>query len=297
MGFPVTGRLGGYVHGSTAPPLPGDLAYHLPRGADLVLQTHFHPIGKAMTEQFTVGIFFADKPPARPLANNHVPPGFGRGMKIDIPAGQSDYRITDTYTLPVDVEAVCIGGHAHYVCQEMKMTATLPDGTTTPLLFIDDWDLNWQDRYTFAEPVPLPAGTVIKSELRYDNSAANPDNPFSPPQRIKWGRESTDEMGSITLMVVPKDVKDARLLGASSELSQVGAAGALVETGVLKLLENLPAMVKLADKNKDGRLQEAEVGERMRTRLFRNWDANADKVLDEAELKGLYETLDAAREN
>ena len=46
MGFPVSGRLSGYVPSATNSPLPQDLAYHLPKGSDLVLQTHFHPVGK-----------------------------------------------------------------------------------------------------------------------------------------------------------------------------------------------------------------------------------------------------------
>ena len=29
----------------------------------------------------------------------------------------------------------------------------------------------------------------------YDNSAANPLNPYSPPQTVSWGDFSTDEMG------------------------------------------------------------------------------------------------------
>ena len=31
----------------------------------------------------------------------------------------------------------------------MKATATLPDGSTQPLLWIQDWDFNWQDRYNY----------------------------------------------------------------------------------------------------------------------------------------------------
>ena len=35
----------------------------------------------------------------------------------------------------------------------------------------------------------------------YDNSEHNPRNPKSPPQRVGWGRESFDEMGSMTMLV------------------------------------------------------------------------------------------------
>ena len=54
--------LGGYVPGAVPNPLPGDLARFLPKGSDIIMQTHFHPSGKAETEQAELGLYFADKP-------------------------------------------------------------------------------------------------------------------------------------------------------------------------------------------------------------------------------------------
>ena len=56
----------------------------------------------------------------------------------------------------------------------MKATATLPDGTTRPLIWIKEWDFNWQDEYRYVEPVYLPKGTAITMRYVYDNSSANP---------------------------------------------------------------------------------------------------------------------------
>ena len=62
------------------------------------------------------------------------------------------------------------------------MTATLPDGTVRPLLWIKDWDFAWQDQYRFARPIKLPKGTRIDLVAHFDNSSANPRNPFIPPR-------------------------------------------------------------------------------------------------------------------
>jgi hypothetical protein len=70
-----------------------------------------------------------------------------------------------------------------------------------PILWIPDWDFNWQDRYTYKSPVLLPKGTKIVVSLLYDNSADNHRNPSSPPKRVTWGEESFDEMGAVTLAV------------------------------------------------------------------------------------------------
>ena len=53
----------------------------------------------------------------------------------------------------------------------------------------------WQEQYRFKEFVTLPKGTRLDVKITFDNSADNPHNPTSPPKRVRWGRESTDEMG------------------------------------------------------------------------------------------------------
>ena len=84
----------------------------------------------------------------------------------------------------------------------MTMTATLPSGETRVVLSIPDWDFAWQEQYRFAEYLSLPQGTVLRSRITYDNSVDNPRNPSDPPVRVRFGEESTNEMGAVTLMVV-----------------------------------------------------------------------------------------------
>ena len=88
------------------------------------------------------------------------------------------------------------------------------DGKTDvkTLLLIKDWDFAWQDRYFFRQPAPLPKGTRLDVEIHWDNSAENPRNPSSPPIRVTWGEESRDEMGSISLMAVPREESDLATL-------------------------------------------------------------------------------------
>jgi hypothetical protein len=195
--------VGGWAVGSNVRVLPDGLAYRYPKGADLVIQTHFHPNGKEEEEASTVGLFFADKAPTRSFVGVQLPPAFGEISGIDIPAGESNYVVKDEFTIPVDAEAFAISPHAHYLAKTMTMKATLPDGKKLTLLRIPDWDFAWQEHYMFKERVRLPQGTRLETELVYDNSASNPRNPTSPPVRVKWGLASTDEMGSVTLHLMP----------------------------------------------------------------------------------------------
>jgi hypothetical protein len=211
-GVANSGGLGGWAVGATPVFLADGLALPLPKGSDVVLQMHFHMTGKPETERSVVGIYFADRAPERKLWAVQIPAVFGFGAGLDIPAGEKSYTIQDSMTLPVDVQAFAASAHAHYVAKEMKATATLPDGSTQPILWIQDWDFNWQDRYTYKAPVTLPKGTRIDVKLTYDNSAANPRNPSNPPKRVLWGEQSFDEMGSVGMQIVALKKEDEAAL-------------------------------------------------------------------------------------
>ena len=70
----------------------------------------------------------------------------------------------------------------------------MPPGGTHALVWIKDWDFNWQGSYEFEKPIRLVKGSVIHVEATYDNSADNPKNPNSPPKMVRWGEQTTDEM-------------------------------------------------------------------------------------------------------
>jgi len=208
--------VGGWAAGRTPDHLPLGLALPFPKGSDLILATHFHPSGKVEQERTTVGLYFAKKKPERTHVVFQAPPFFGIASGIDIPADKKDYKVRAKHTVPVDIDLVTIHGHAHYICESMKAVATLPDKSTKPLLWIPKWDFNWQDSYTYKSPVRLPKGTIIDVELTYNTSAENPANPFNPPKRIRWGQQTTNEMGSIIIGCVPVSESDVSTLRRSS---------------------------------------------------------------------------------
>lgn len=272
--------LGGYVPGSTPTKLPGDLAVLLPAGSDIVMQTHFHPSGKTEVEQGEMALYFADQAPSKLMVNIQVPAAFGIGVGLDVPAGQKDYRIGESFVLPTDIQLVSVGAHAHYICREASMTAQLPNGDKKVLLKIDDWDLDWQDRYYFKDPLILPAGTVISSELSYDNSADNPENPNRPPRDIRWGRESGDEMGSVTLHAIAVDESKRPELQQSIRNYMMRS---ILQGDFVGLLMQL-------DTNRDGGLQPTETPARMQHR-FKVLDLDRDGKLTPEELKILQNFL------
>ena len=207
----IQGRLslGGWAVGGSARVFPEDAPIRLPAGSAFIFETHFHPSGKPETEASSIALYFTEKPATRSRVSISLPPRFGVGAGIDIAPGDRDFTIAESLTLPAAVEIYGVTPHAHYIGKEFKAWADLPDGSEVPLIWIKDWDFAWQDMYTFAIPVVLPAGATIHSRIRYDNSAENPRNPTSPPKRVFWGLESEDEMGTIIFSALPVNEADA----------------------------------------------------------------------------------------
>jgi mono/diheme cytochrome c family protein len=228
------GALGGWAVGATPRFLPEGQALPMGRGSDFVIQMHFHPTGKVETERATVGIYFAQAAPERRLRELQLPGLFGIGTGLEIPPGDKQYAIASSATMPVDVRVYSANPHAHYLGKEIKADATLPDGTTRPLLWIQDWDFNWQDGYTYKEPVILTRGTRIDVRISYDNSADNPRNPSNPPTRVWWGEQSTDEMGSIGFLLVPVRREDEPAWNQFAALHQKLTIAAAGKTGTLQ---------------------------------------------------------------
>ncbi len=184
---------------------PDGMALRIDKGTDLVLNTHLQPSGKPETIEPSIGIYFTDKP-----ATEHpMLVQLECDAQLDIPPGNDNFVVHDEFTLPLDVDLLAIYPHAHYLGKELEATATLPDGTKETLIHIAHWDLNWQAVYRYERPVPLPRGTVISMRYVYDNSDDNIANPNHPPQRVKGGNRSSDEMAHLWLQVLPKGLPDS----------------------------------------------------------------------------------------
>ncbi len=216
-GFLPSGALGGWSVGNTARHLPNEMGRYLKKGSDLVVQIHYHPTGKPEVDQSELGLYFVKKPVAESLKQPAKLVGsiWMANYEMDIAAGKNNYRRSTSYELPRDVIVVGVVPHMHLLGKSMKVTAELPlnatrssqktatskqpaDGNaareTITLIDVPHWNYNWQDEYYYERPFRLLKGTRLTVEASYDNSADNPSNPSSPPKRVTWGDETTDEM-------------------------------------------------------------------------------------------------------
>ena len=199
--------------GKTVAPEPPGFGWTLLPGQDLVVQTHLRPTGKPEGLQAQIGLYFTDIPPTN-TAMVFVLCSFN----IDIPPGTSSYLIEDSFVLPLAVDLLAVLPHTHYLGKRLEGFAELPGGNTNRLISIPDWDFNWQGDYRYGHPLHLPAGTTLRMRYSYDNSAANPRNPNQPPREVRYGPQSSDEMGELWFQVRLQNTNElARLVDACNE--------------------------------------------------------------------------------
>jgi hypothetical protein len=189
-GQPRASFVGGYVPGVRAIVAPADAAVVIPAGCDITTQVHYVRTGKLETDSSRIGIWLEKQPPRN--VTNMI---YLSGDFAVVPPGVTDFRVKGSYTLPQDADFVGVVPHTHQLARWVEIRVTLP-GEKQPqlLLRVPQWDYNWQSPYNLKQPHRFPAGTRFEAEVSFDNSAANPRNPFNPPQNV-WHNETIhDEM-------------------------------------------------------------------------------------------------------
>jgi tetratricopeptide (TPR) repeat protein len=183
---------------------------------------HMRPTGRVERVAPLIGLYFSDHPPPRIPAIVRL----GR-QNLDVPAGASEYRVVDSFRLPVAADVVAVQPHAHYRARSVTAWARLPDDSRRSLIHISDWDFSWQDQYRLAAPIALPAGTVLEIEYVFDNSVRNVRNPDHPPARVSWGWRSSDEMADVWIQMLTRDENDRHALmeSASRKMTEEDASG------------------------------------------------------------------------
>jgi hypothetical protein len=212
VGFTPQGGLSGWAPGQMPRHLPAGLGYFLPRGADVVMQVHYHRDGRLEKDRTAVGLYFARSKDCRPIQGGTLfgsqrssglaftLPGVGKRLQVvnrlffAIPAGAEHFALKGRQWAADDFTLYTVTPHMHLLGKAIRVTLTPPGGPTTTLLEIRDWDYNWQETYHLKEPVRVKAGTRLDVEAVYDNSDSNPNNPFTPPRRVTFGEQTTNEM-------------------------------------------------------------------------------------------------------
>lgn len=189
------------------------------RGAFLMRDVHFGPTPIDVEDNSYFNVFFMDEPPERPTLETQlgtlgvseiVPP-------LVIPPDEVKTFTTST-VVQDDISLLTITPHMHLLGKSFEAWAETPEGETIPLIRIPEWDFRWQYFYTFPTIQRIPAGSTITAVGEFDNTADNPNNPFSPPREIigtNGSMRSTDEMFQLIMTFLPYQPGDENISLAS----------------------------------------------------------------------------------
>jgi len=177
-----------YVPGDAPSVYPEGTAKLIPAGADLELQMHYTPIGRAKTDRSAVGLILAKTPPQRRIETVAIANG-----NFEIPAGHDHYLVESNGRVPDGARLLSFFPHMHLRGKSFEYAAIHPDGKREILLSVPAYDFGWQSSYRLATPRRLPAGTRIHCRAHFDNSAKNPVNP-DPTRVVRPGEQTYEEM-------------------------------------------------------------------------------------------------------
>jgi Copper type II ascorbate-dependent monooxygenase, C-terminal domain len=185
------------------------------RGAFLMRDIHYGPSPVDTEDQSYFNVFFTDKPPVRPTMEMQLGT---LGISEIIPPLIIPPNVVKTFTTKTvvdqDISVLTINPHMHLLGQSFEAFAATPEGRTIPLIKISKWNFRWQYFYTFPKMVKIPKGSTIAAIGVYDNTAQNPNNPFSPPREVIGTNGSmrvTDEMFQLIMTYLPYQSGDENI--------------------------------------------------------------------------------------
>jgi hypothetical protein len=177
-----------YAPGSTPDSWPEGMAKLVKAGSDLVLEVHYTPNGKRVSDRISVALVFAKKPPEMrvltlQLNNDH----------FLIPAGEKGFRVAAWGSIPNDALLLSVFPHMHLRGKSFLFAVNDQKRGSDIVLNVPNYDFFWQLSYRLKTPMPVAKGTRLECVATFDNSANNPRNPDSTAD-VKYGQQSWEEM-------------------------------------------------------------------------------------------------------
>lgn len=260
------GGVGGYTVGMESVVAPKGIGSWVPAGGEFAYQMHYTPFGKEAVSAEQIGLYF--------YKDNEKPELIMREMPlvnqfIKIPANDPAHKETAYFNFPKDAILHTVVVHAHYRGTYSKLEILYPTGKRETILNVPFYDFNWQRQYEFAKPIDIPAGSKVIATYIYDNSKRNPANP-DPSKEIVWGDQSFEEMFYTSMRYRWKDETVEKQTNYDQLLNQTRLMGMMDSDlddklqkaelrGQFAQLAAAPGAFEMADANKDGGIDQAEL--------------------------------------
>ncbi|MBV8821112.1 MAG: hypothetical protein JO022_22335 [Acidobacteriaceae bacterium] len=185
------GGMAGWAPGQRTHLLPDGVGIQIKQGARIVIQVHYHPIGRTGPDQTQVGLYLMQSQIQKRL---YQIPVVNMTFQVQPETVQDVTAVFPPFPLPISAQAITIYPHMHLLGTHIKADLIDQHGNVTPMIYEDNWDFNWQGAYTYLNPIPIPTYSKVKVTCTFDNTSSNPKNPNNPVVAVGWGERTVDEM-------------------------------------------------------------------------------------------------------
>ena len=179
--------VGLWLPGDHAVALDPGMAFQVPAGAELIVRVEYKKTWQyerqAMSDQSTVGLYFADPASADVQVVRALNP-----VTTDSPAAFGT-------TINEDVRAIAVYADPDLSGADLRVSVARPDGSSEELIAFRP-RAEWARRYFFREPITLPRGTRLQVRAAFDGDA------LLPPAAPKPAPPSGPRSLSLALNVV-----------------------------------------------------------------------------------------------
>lgn len=205
---------GGWIPGASMESYPEHVGWVMPKRGVILLTLHYAPLGKAEDVIAGVQIWTTKTKITRRIKNQNLGSGSTSQEQIQ-PYFYLPPDVVRTFTLNVKTEEdkslLYVWPHMHLLGKVFKAYIIKPNKDTIPLVYIPEWDFNWQEIYWFPKMVKIPKGSTIHIEGTYDNTINNPYNPNLPPALVMQNMNTKDEMLTLVMVTLPYEDGDENI--------------------------------------------------------------------------------------
>jgi hypothetical protein len=198
----VSSHMGVGVPGRGPFTYPAGWGVLMPEDPFITVNMHYHKNpgeGTAVTDMTRAGfVFYEDGDVIDHVVETNLLPH--RGWTI--PAGDPNFEVNNSYDIDEDIYLLSMGPHMHYRGKAMRYDLEYPDGEIETLLWVPDYDFNWQFLYEYEVPKFVPAGSKMHMSWWFDNSKENRFNP-DHTKDVVYGPATTDEMANARIYYAP----------------------------------------------------------------------------------------------
>jgi len=189
----IQDAIGVWAPGMLPIELPDGVGVPMPGGVPMLLEFHYYDPGDlepGATDQS--GYAFHTSTSVTTEAHPYT---WGI-TDLEIPAGEADHTRTSSaeFLGGLDYTLYTMWPHMHVLGAGFEARVTKRNGDEDCLVQSDGYSFDNQYVYTFTEPYVGRAGAMAHWSCTWDNTASNPDQIHDPPQTVRFGPGSEDEM-------------------------------------------------------------------------------------------------------